>query len=151
PTCTEPVRARPRVVPEKSSSRLSGVLVAKSRLPSGDSASGRTWPLSKLTKLPVGLPEASAPAGRARGVGSRPPGRPAGGAGVRARRGFMRAPSPGGQSDGSDRDDAQWNMLRATETSRSARGGNHWTKRVTQRAMQRSMEEPRALLYPLAW
>ena len=34
----------------KISSRLSGVLTAKSRSPSGDSASGRTWPLSNATK-----------------------------------------------------------------------------------------------------
>ena len=42
----------------KISSRASGVLTAKSRLPSGDSASGRTWPLSKVTN------GACAPAGR---------------------------------------------------------------------------------------
>jgi hypothetical protein len=50
PTCTEPVRAIPPVPTVKISSRLSGVLTAKSRVPSGDCASGRTCPDSNSVK-----------------------------------------------------------------------------------------------------
>ena len=38
----------------KISSRSSGVLTANSRVPSGDSASGRTCPLSKVVNAPAG-------------------------------------------------------------------------------------------------
>ena len=61
PTGTEPVWVSPPASTSKISSRLSGVLTAKSRLPLGDSASGRTWPLSKVTKLAAERGPASTP------------------------------------------------------------------------------------------
>ncbi len=51
PTGTEPRCTSPVLVTSKISSRSSGVLTAKSRLPSGARASGRTWPLSKVTNV----------------------------------------------------------------------------------------------------
>src|SRR5262245_22629342 len=48
PTGTEPVWVRPASEAAKISSRLSGVLTANSRVPSGDSARGRTWPVSNV-------------------------------------------------------------------------------------------------------
>ncbi len=49
PTGTEPVCVSPSLPTLKISSRSSGVFTANSWLPSGESASGRTWPLSKVT------------------------------------------------------------------------------------------------------
>ena len=50
PTGTEPSCVRlPSTATAKISSRSSGVFSAKSRSPSGESASGRTCPLSKVT------------------------------------------------------------------------------------------------------
>ena len=51
PTGTDAVCVRPVGPTSKISSRLSGVLTAKRRAPSGDSASGRTWPLSKVVNV----------------------------------------------------------------------------------------------------
>ena len=47
PTGTDPLWWRPPPSTRKISSLPAGVLTAKSRLPSGDSASGRTCPASK--------------------------------------------------------------------------------------------------------
>ncbi len=51
PTGTEPTCVSPAGATSKISSRLSGVLTANSRVPSGDSASGRTCPLSKVVNV----------------------------------------------------------------------------------------------------
>ncbi len=51
PTDTESPWVREPLSMSKISRRLSGVLTANNRVPSGDSASGRTWPLSKATKV----------------------------------------------------------------------------------------------------
>ena len=49
PTGTDAARRSPPPFRSKISRRSSGVFTANSRVPSGDSASGRTWPLSKVT------------------------------------------------------------------------------------------------------
>ena len=54
PTSTEPRGSARRRRPRRSPSRLSGVLTANSRVPSGDSASGRTCPLSNSVKAAPG-------------------------------------------------------------------------------------------------
>src|SRR5262245_28590770 len=54
PTGTEPAWVRPAPETEKISRRLSGVLVAKSRVPSGDRASGRTCPVSHVVNAATG-------------------------------------------------------------------------------------------------
>ncbi len=53
PTGTESVWVSPAPPTSKTSSRLSGVFTAKSRVPDGDRASGRTCPLSKTTNGPA--------------------------------------------------------------------------------------------------
>ena len=58
PTGISATNVRLAVPTAKTDSRLSGVLTAKSSDPSGESASGRVWALSKLTK------SAAAPPGR---------------------------------------------------------------------------------------
>ncbi len=55
PTVMEARCSRPLFPTRKTSRRLSGVLAAKRSLPLGDSARGRTWPLSKSVKLPPAL------------------------------------------------------------------------------------------------
>src|SRR5205823_4853424 len=66
PTGTEPACVSPPADTAKISSRSSGVLTANSRLPSGESASGRTWPLSKVTnEAPSGGAAARSSASRA--------------------------------------------------------------------------------------
>ena len=53
PTGTDASCVRPTAPTLKTSSRSSGVLTAKRRVASADSASGRTWPLSNVTNDPA--------------------------------------------------------------------------------------------------
>ena len=66
PTWTEPAWLSVPAFTSKISSRLSGVLTANRRLPSGDSASGRTCPVSKFVKLPCASADAADSATAAR-------------------------------------------------------------------------------------
>jgi hypothetical protein len=50
PTGTLAVSDKPALLTANTSRLAAGVFTAKSREPSEDSASGRTWPLSKFVK-----------------------------------------------------------------------------------------------------